>query len=174
MIKSVAPPPQVCTNMYNRKLQFSASIKKVTKLHIHHLDNFFKNVWLNSACKGLGQTSELLPCSLSLSNQYIHCILKTKSNPSELSWRQNDVINWFVGEGVGMRFSFSIINTVMLNRIPVTWLQGECECPTESMKWLLNLRSCKLLNGIFSIYAVYSCLWVGENHQANKKSNKKN
>lgn len=41
MIKSVAPPPRVCTNMYNRKLQCSASIKKVTKLHIHHLDNFF-------------------------------------------------------------------------------------------------------------------------------------
>lgn len=36
------------------------------------------------------------------------------------------------------------------------------------------MRSCKLLNGIFSIYAVHSCLWVGENHQANKKSNKKN
>ena len=34
------------------------------------------------------------------------------------------------------------------------------------------MRSCKLLNGIFSIYAVYSCLWVGENDQANKKSNK--
>lgn len=55
----------------------------------------------------------------------------------------------------------------MWNRIPVPWLQGECECQTEHMKWLN--KSCKLLNGIFSIYALYSCLWVGENDQMNKK-----
>lgn len=76
-----------------------------------------------------------------------------------------------LGEGGGMRITFPVMFD-MLNWIPVPWLQGECECQTESMKWWLKIRSCKLLNGIFSIYAVYSCLWVGENDQANKKSNK--
>lgn len=133
-------------------------------------------------CKGLGKASELPPCLLSLSNQNnlkkkkgsIHCILKTKSvcNPQacpdcKTIWES---ICWGRVEAWSSLFQSSL---ACRTEFPVPWLQGECECRTESMKWWLKMRSCKLLNGIFSIYAVYSCLWVGENDQANKKTNKK-
>lgn len=74
-------------------------------------------------------------------------------------------ICWFVGEGL---------------RHEVHHFQSSLPCGAESVssRWVwprtestksLKMRSCKLLNGIFSIYAVYLCPWVGENDQANKK-----
>lgn len=78
-------------------------------------------------------------------------------------WKQNCI--WLVGGGWRHEVHFWLVWTV----ITVLWLQGECECQTENIKGWLKMKSCKLLNGIFSIYAVY-CLWVGENDQANKKS----
>lgn len=107
------------------------------------------------------------------SKKCIHCILKTDSVCNPQACPDCKTIWWLICWGrVEAWVSLFPVKFDMLNWVPVPWLQGECECRTESMKWWLKRRSCKLLNGIFSIYAVYSCLWVGENDQANKKSNK--
>lgn len=93
MTTSVKPTPHVCTNMSN-KLQSSASLKTVVKLHICHLDFFFLNVWMNLACKGLGWTSELHPYSLSLSIQNI--VFWKPSLTPQTCPDIKIVINWFI------------------------------------------------------------------------------
>lgn len=92
----LTPTPHVCTNMSN-KLQSSASLKAVVKLHIRHLDFFFfsfLNVWMNLACKGLGWTSELHPYSLSLSIQNI--VFWKQSLTPQTCPDFKIVINWFI------------------------------------------------------------------------------
>lgn len=137
---------------------------------------FFVVVGVNSVCKGLGKASELPPRSWTSPVE----LKKKKKKASAVFWKPNLYTHtpelltcpdwkqnciWLVGGGWRHEVHFWLVWTV----ITVLWLQGECECQTENIKGWLKMKSCKLLNGIFSIYAVY-CLWVGENDQANKKS----